>query len=178
MEENNSNVKNNEDFLVMNIYNHSKMTNSEIESNDNANLSNAPLPITNYNENVKEIANVDNLRNNYPLTEYRNQQQKKNYQLQSLNYIYPKNNLENNRYNKNNINNINNMKKVPIIQSNVFAGQNNNNNKNKNNKNENNNSEEDKEEIEFKKKCKKKAITIIILIFVFLILFFMAMFVG
>ena len=88
MEENNSNFENNEDFLVMNIYNNSKITNSEIESNDKVNLSNAPLSIINYNANNSEKTNVDTLRNNYPITEYRNQSQKKNYQLQSLDYVY------------------------------------------------------------------------------------------
>ena len=104
-------------------------------------MSNAPLSIINYNTNNSKKATVDTLRNNYPITEYRNQPQKKNYQLQSLNYVYPQINLENNKYNMNHKNNINNMKKVPIIQTNIFPGQNNNiynnynNNNNKNNKN-------------------------------------------
>ena len=159
MEENNSNVENNEDFLVMNIYNHSKITNSEIESNDKTNLSNAPLSIINYNTNNSEKTNVDTLRNNYPITEYRNQPQKKNYQLQSLNYVYPQINLENNKYNMNHKNNINNMKKVPIIQTNIFPGQNNNiyNNYNNYDNNKNNNNNNDKNE-QIEGRCKFFAI--------------------
>ena len=137
MEENNSKINNTESYLEMNIYNQPpKSMNLGTESNDNINLSNMsnaplpPLPITNYNAKIGQIAGAfpDNIRNNYPITEYRNQPQRNKYHFQSQNSEYPSVKIENNRYNINNRNNnnyMNNMKNVQIVQTNEYINQNN-----------------------------------------------------
>ena len=126
MEDNSSSeVKNSDEYLVMNIYNKPGNSKVETESISNTNMSNASLSITNYNTKIGEISNVDNLKNNYPITEYRNQPQRKNYQLKSLNYEYSPIKIDKNRYNMNN-NNMNNMKKVQITQTIKLKRKNNN----------------------------------------------------
>ena len=115
-------------------------------------MTKAPLPISYYNKRLDRKYDYfqNNINNDYPMTDYRNQIHKKDYNLPIQNYVYPDNNR----------NKMGPMQNVPIYQNKQLNYQTNNNYKN---------------QIIYKKpnkKCGKKCCIILTIIFIVVVIIF------
>ena len=116
MEIKDSNLKDTQEVVQMNIYNQENSINHQnsiinlgVESTENINMTKAPLPISYYNKRLDRKYDYfqNNINNDYPMTDYRNQIHKKDYNLPIQNYVYPDNNR----------NKMRPMQDVPIYQN-------------------------------------------------------------
>ena len=154
-----SNLKDTQEVVQMNIYNQENSINHQnsiinlgVESTENINMTKAPLPISYYNKRLDRKYDYfqNNINNDYPMTDYRNQIHKKDYNLPIQNYVYPDNNR----------NIMGPMQNVPIYQNKQLNYQTYNNN--------NNHISNEKP----KKKCSKKCCIISTIIFIVVVIIF------